>query len=148
MSTFKALVGDNATLLQPVIALNIWTFAMEGWMYATRLPALSKYNVNTNPDKIQQEMQTKIPPHIKWKADNYNHLLEQPTQYYAVTLTLALLGTRDKTTVRLAWAYVALRVLHSLVQATVNKIPVRFGIFASSSAVLAVLTAKAATLVF
>lgn len=121
---------------------------MEAWMYATRLPAISKYKINSAPDKIEDEMKTKIPPQIRWKADNYNHLMEQPTQFYAVALTLALMGANDSTTVGLAWGYVGIRVAHSLVQATVNKILVRFSMFATSSVVLAVMTFRAATLIF
>lgn len=149
MSTLKVLAGDSAALLKPVIALNVWTLVMETWMYATRLPACTKYGVNLDsPDKVMKEMDEKLPPSVKWKADNYNHLLEQPTQYYAVALTLALLGANDKMTVNLAWGYVGIRVVHSLVQVTVNKILVRFSLFASSSAVLAALTAKAAMMLY
>jgi len=148
MSTFSALTGDSAVLLRPVVALNVWTLVMEGWMYATRLPAMSKYNVDTNPSKIKKDMETKLPPSIAWVADNYNHLMEQPTQYYAVVLTLALLGANDKTNVRLAWTYVGIRMVHSLVQSTINKVMLRFGLFSSSSAVLAVLTARTAALLF
>ena len=88
-------------------------------------------------------MKTKIPGYIQWKADNYNHLLEQPVQFYALTLTLALIHTHLQTKsdllsidTKLAWGYVLLRILHSLVQCTTNTILVRFSIFASSSLVL------------
>lgn len=60
--------------------------------YATRLPAISKYNVSTSPDLVSHDMATKIPPQIRWKADNYNHLHEQPTVFYAVALGLAVIG--------------------------------------------------------
>ena len=65
---------------------------MEIWMYATRIPAISKYKIDAAPDKIAHEMETKIPPQIKWKADNYNHLMEQPTQFYAVGMSFAFLS--------------------------------------------------------
>ena len=81
---------------------------------------------------------------VLWKADNYNHLLEQPTLFYAVTLTLTVLGAADGTSVTLAWAYVGLRVVHSLVQATVNIILLRFAVFALASVVLAGLAIRAA----
>lgn len=71
MSTLKALAGDSAALLKPVVALCSWTLAMEAWLYATRIPAMSKYKINTNPDKIVKEFEEKIPPSVKWKADNY-----------------------------------------------------------------------------
>jgi hypothetical protein len=141
--------GISTGLLAPVIALNIWTFSMEAWMYATRIPAISKYNVNVSSDATKEEFNSKIPAPIRWKADNYNHLHEQPTQFYAVALTLAFLGAgqggiADDWDVRLAWAYVGLRVTHSLVQAVSNPIMTRFKIFVTSSFVLVGMTARAA----
>ncbi|TKA67790.1 hypothetical protein B0A49_06505 [Cryomyces minteri] len=140
----------DRSLLAPVVALNIWTFVMEGWMYATRLPAVSKYNLKVDPNATSAQFNAQIPPHIRWKADNYNHLLEQPTQFYAVMAVLALLGRGNAMALerKLAWGYVGLRVVHSLVQAIGNKIMVRFSVFVGSSAVLAGLTARAAMLVF
>jgi len=85
-----------------------------------------------------------LPPRVRWKADNYNHLMEQPTLFYATALVLALLGRGDGPTLWLAWAYVALRVLHSLIQALFNVIPLRFAVFMLASGVLVVLAVRAA----
>jgi hypothetical protein len=84
----------------------------------------------------------------RWKVDNYNHLLEQPTLFYAVTLSLVILGASDAINTSLAWSYVALRIAHSLVQATTNVILIRFSIFVVSSIVLLALTLRAAMLVY
>lgn len=89
-----------------------------------------------------------LPATVRWKADNYNHLMEQPTVFYAVALSLALLGQGSGTNATLAWAYVGLRVVHSFVQTLVNKIEVRFGMFVLSSLVLIALTVNAARAVF
>lgn len=137
----------NGTLA-PVIALNLWTLIMEGWMYATRLPAIRQLNIPMSPDATPNEFGAKFPPSVRWKADNYNHLHEQPTAFYAVALSLAHIGADDKVSVGLAWTYVGLRVIHSLVQSLSNRIPLRFSVFATSSCVLAALTIKAATLIF
>ena len=69
---------------------------------------------------------------VNWKAHNYAHLHEQPTIFYAAVLILVLAGygTAD---VVLAWAYVGLRVLHSIWQAAVNRQPVRVVLFLLSS---------------
>ena len=112
-------------------------------MYALRLPALSKYKVDVNPNMTVASMNSKIPRSLQWPADNYNHLNEQPTQFYAVALALNQLGVNDGLTVKLAWTYVGLRVVHSLVQALRNNVPVRFQLFAASSLVLLALTGKA-----
>lgn len=135
-------------LLGPVIGLNLWTFAIEILMYKRRIPAIAKYNVTRDPATIKTQLATKLPPFVVWAADNYNHLFEQPTQFYAVALALTLLDVRDKLSVRLAWAYVGLRVAHSLVQVSTNNILVRVSVFGASGLTLLGLTAKAAFEVF
>ena len=89
-----------------------------------------------------------LPANVRWKADNYNHLMEQPTVFYAVALSLAVLGAGGGTNALLAWAYVASRVVHSLLQATINKIEVRFAIFFLSSLILIALTINAVRAAF
>jgi len=84
---------------------------------------------------------------VRWKADNYNHLMEQPTLFYATALTLALLGAGEGTNLALAWTYVGLRIVHSLVQALVNIIILRFTIFMVASVVLLAMSVRAALLV-
>lgn len=87
---------------------------------------------------------THLPPGPRWVADNYNHLHEQPTIFYALMFFAALTGGGDATAVSLAWVYVALRVLHSLVQATVNRVVVRFVVFAAGSLALMAFTVREA----
>jgi hypothetical protein len=137
-------------ILQPVVALMAWTFVMWTWMYATRIPAMNRLKVD--PDSLARDPEAKLdkllPPHVQWKAHNYNHLHEAPTVFYAVAIVLAIVGQGDGLNARLGWAYVALRVVHSLVQATVNKVLVRFVVFAVSSLVLLALVVQAAIAVF
>src|SRR3546814_12496701 len=68
-------------------------------------------------------------PIVNWKSHHYTHLLEQPTLFYAVIVFLHLSGGDVGYTRWIAWAYVVLRIVHSLWQATVNRVPVRFAIF-------------------
>jgi hypothetical protein len=96
-----------------------------------------------DPAAPRGEQMSTLPAEVRWKADNYNHLMEQPTLFYAVALSLALLDRGAGANLALAWAYVALRVAHSLVQATWNKIEVRFGLFFLSSLALLVLVFNA-----
>ncbi|KAG5294523.1 MAPEG superfamily domain-containing protein [Histoplasma ohiense] len=137
-------------VLGPVIALNLWTFAIEGLMFSRRLPAISKHKIPMDSSLPKDQLAAKYPPFARWSADNFNHLMEQPTQFYAVALAIAFLHERkgSKVDVALAWTYVGLRVLHSLVQVSKNNIPVRFMVFATSSLSLLGLTASAARLVF
>lgn len=138
----------RAPILAPVIALVLWTFVMLIWTYATRLPAISRNKVVYDPRLPDAAFHAQLPPEVRWKADNYNHLMEQPTLFYAVAITLALIGGSSELNTALAWVYVVLRIAHSLVQATVNKIMLRFAIFIAATAVLFVLTLQAAVMVF
>lgn len=130
-------------ILAPVVALAAWTHVMWAWMYVTRLPAIRRQGLVLDGRAPRGEQMSQLPPEVRWKADNYNHLMEQPTVFYAVALTHAIVGAGDGAVV-LAWAYVGLRVVHSLVQALVNHIPTRFAVFALSGLVLIALTVDAA----
>src|SRR5204863_7913736 len=132
----------------PVVSLAIWTHVMWAWMYATRIPAIRKARIALDPMVPRGEQMARLPPAVRWKADNYNHLMEQPTVFYAVALSLALLGQGGGTNATLAWVYVGIRVVHSFIQATFNKIEVRFAVFVLSSLLLIALTVNAARAVF
>ncbi|MBY0511611.1 MAG: MAPEG family protein [Rhodospirillaceae bacterium] len=138
----------NSPILAPVVALVLWTFVMWVWLYATRIPVIRKAGQPLSPNATREEFNAMIPASVRWKADNYNHLMEQPTLFYAIALTLALLGAGEGLNAHLAWLYVGIRVVHSLVQATVNIIMLRFSIFMAASLVLLVMTVRAAMIVF
>ncbi len=100
-----------------------------------------------NPEAPRGEQMSELPAHVRWKADNYNHLMEQPTLFYALALSLALLGEGGGINLYLVWAYVIARVVHSLVQSLVNKIELRFLVFLLSNIPLMWLTLNAAKLI-
>lgn len=119
------------------------------WMLATRLPAMKAAGIDmrrlTGTKGADAEA---LPRQAQWKAHNYNHLMEQPTLFYAVCGVIALTGTGDGVNAWIAWAYVALRIAHSIWQATVNKVSLRFVLFLGASLALAALTLHAAMVVF
>lgn len=129
--------------LYPVLALIVWTLVMLLWMYATRIPAMQKAKIDPNdarhPDAGYND---KIPSSVRSVADNYNHLHEQPTIFYALVFFAALTGGSDNIFMYLAWAYVGLRVIHSLVQVMSPKVTQRFLVFMLSSIVLIVMAVK------
>ena len=131
----------NPAMLYPVLALITWTFVMWVWMYATRIPAIQKAQID--PEELSRTGgQLDLPPEVSRVADNYNHLHEQPTIFYALVLAAALLGAVDSLQIMLAWTYVAVRVAHSLLQATKNPIMIRFITFSVGSVVLFVLLVR------
>jgi hypothetical protein len=125
----------HSAILGPVLALAGWSMVMWLWMYAKRLPALLAIPSEQRAKLGQRtsELAREMPAKSQWPADNYNHLMEQPTLFYAVSICLALLGAGSGTVVMLAWAYVGARIVHSLVQATSNVVILRFGLFTLSS---------------
>ncbi len=142
------LVGMG--ILQPVIALTIWTMVVWFWMYATRIPAINKAGVS--PDDLANDpsvtLENTLPPKVQWKSHNFTHLHESPTIFYAVAITLALIGQGDGFNATLGWIYVGLRIVHSLVQAIANKVMVRFAVYVLSSLTLMALILHAAISVF
>lgn len=126
-------------LLGPVIALVGWTLVMLVWMAAKRFPQLKGRAI---PDGARG---TDLPtgPH-NWPGHNYEHLLEQPTIFYAIVLALVAMNDSFAFNLYLAWGYVALRIAHSIWQATVNSVKIRFPLFALSTLCLVGLTLHAA----
>ena len=116
---------------------------MWGWMYVTRIPAIRNARMRLDPNAPRGEQMATLPPVVRWKADNYNHLFEQPTLFYAVALVLFALDAGQGLALTLAWAYVGARVIHSVFQATKNVIEIRFALFMLSSLVLLALTVLA-----
>ena len=137
-------------ILQPVVVLAAWTMVMWAWMYGTRIPAMRALKVD--PDSLARDPDAKLdrllPPQVQWKAHNYNHLHEAPTVFYAVAIVLAIIGQGDGINAWLGWGYVGLRVMHSLIQATVNRVMWRFAVFVLSSLVLIALILHAALALF
>jgi hypothetical protein len=82
----------DVAIVAPVVALAVWTHVMWGWMYAMRIPAIRKSRMVLDPAVPRGEQMARLPAPVRWKADNYNHLMEEPTVFYAVALALAVLG--------------------------------------------------------
>ncbi len=133
----------NTDLLSPVIALVAWSMVMWVWLYVTRIPAIIAANMTLDPNQPNGQQMALLPAKVRWKADNYNHLMEQPTIFYALVISLALLADTTLFTLIMAWAYVILRVIHSLYQALFNRIEIRFGLFMLSNVPLLGLTFQA-----
>ena len=136
-------------ILGPIVALVTWSLVMMAWMYATRFPAMRRKGISLK-GRIGSKpgvLDGVVEDHVQWKAHNYNHLMEQPTLFYALSLTLAVMdrdGGMRGAPLLLAWAYVAFRVAHSLVHATTNVVLIRFYFFLGGSLCLLGLTIFAA----
>lgn len=138
----------QAQLLAPAAVLAAWTLLMLVWTAATRFPAMKRAGIdlkNAARGGRGQNLEGVIDESASWKSHNYSHLVEQPTVFYAVVLILAVVGPHPHD-VLFAWIYVALRIAHSLWQALVNVVAVRFLLFSLATLALVVLTIHAVML--
>jgi len=133
-------------ILAPVVALVAWSIVMLVWTGIARRRAFARMGIgwgNIPRGSRGVNLDGKAPDEAQWPSHNYNHLMEQPTIFYAICLTLALMGFGGGINYWLAWGYVGLRIVHSLVQATVNIVQIRFPLFALASLCLVALTIHA-----
>ena len=136
----------QAQLLAPAATLVLWSLVMLIWTAATRLPPIFKQPGGmgaAKPGGRGQDLEGVLPDQVQWKSHNYTHLMEQPTLFYAVMAILAIVGGTNPGDVAIAWGYVALRIVHSIWQATVNIVSVRFGLFLLSTICLMMLAVHA-----
>ena len=138
---------NYSPILAPVVALVVWSLVMMLWMLATRLPAMRRAGIslsNAPPGSRGSQLDGILPDEAQWKAHNYNHLMEQPTLFYAIAITLALMDMGGGINLWLAWGYVVFRVLHSIVQATINRLTLRTPLWLLASLCLIGLAVHAA----
>ena len=137
---------DYSPLIAPVVALVAWTIIVMLWMFVSRFGEFRKAGItlgNAPQGGRGVDLEGKVDARAQWKSHNYNHLMEQPTIFYAIVLALALMGMNHPINVMLAWGYVGFRIAHSIVQATVNRVAIRFPLFALASLCLIGLTVHA-----
>ena len=137
---------EHIPILAPPAVLVLWSLVMLMWMSVTRFPAFAKAGIKVGeaePGSRYVDVETMMPAKVNWKSHNYTHLMEQPTIFYAAVVILALAGEGSGINVAFAWAYVAIRVVHSIWQATVNIIVVRVTLFTLSTLCLWVLAINA-----
>jgi hypothetical protein len=139
---------DATALLQPVMVVALLTLVITLWVLFTRIPAMVRLRIH--PQKVQDTSKFKdlLPPEINRISNNYNNLFEQPTLFYAVAGVIAILGHVDMIHVYCAWAYAVIRIVHSLVQATVDIVRLRFAIFVLSWITLAIMIVRESITIF
>jgi hypothetical protein len=140
----------HSPIFAPAIVLVLWSLVMLGWLAITRLPAMAKAGIDLTSvvGARGANLEGVVPDKVNWKAHNYAHLMEQPTLFYATVVILGVIGQGDGLNLQLAWAYVVLRIVHSIVQATWNRVAVRFALFSLSTVALLALALHAAMALF
>ena len=137
---------EASAILQPVVALGLWTGVIMIWMFVLRISAAGDMKLQMQDAAHAKDV--KWPSKVAQVSENYAHLFEQPVLFYAAALTIAVMGHGDSVAVNAAWAFVALRVIHSLIQCTFNNVTLRFVVFLASWAPLLVMIIREAMLIF
>ena len=131
-----------SAILFPVFVMGLLTVVIFLLMIATRLPAMTAAGMDPQAGKHTDDLRKTLPSNVISVSDNYNHLFEQPTLFYAVAISIAVLGHVDTLHVQCAWAFTIARIAHSLVQVTVNVVLVRFTLFAVAWTALSVMIVR------
>ena len=120
---------ETTCILQPVLAMVLLHAVVCVWMLATRGSAMTKAGMTLEDGKHTVDMNC-LPDPARQIADNYNHLFEAPTVFYAMVFYIWAMGHADSIHVYCAWGFFGSRVIHSIVQSTINIVKVRFPLFA------------------
>lgn len=139
-------MNEASPLLGPIVTLVAWTLVMLGWLAVRRGLAVKAagIDIGKKPGGRGQNLEGVLPDEANWPAHNYAHLMEQPTLFYAIVFALIVMDMDVAINVWLAWGYVAVRIIHSVFQATVNVVKIRFALFLLSTLCLVGLTVHAA----
>jgi hypothetical protein len=125
---------SQLAILYPVCALAFWTFSVLLIIPFVRVRASLRREVT--PDDFRHGESAAVPAYVRMPNRNYMNLLELPVLFYVVCLLLYVTDGADIWPIRLAWGYVGLRVLHSLIHLSYNAVLHRLAAFASSNFVL------------
>jgi len=135
-------------ILQPVFVVALLTMIMTIWMFFTRVPAMSRLRIHPQKGQDTSKLRELLPSEVNRVSNNYNHLFEQPTLFYAVAISIAVLGYVDNVHVICAWAYASFRIIHSIIQATIDKVYARFIVFILSWVVLSIMIIRTSLSLF
>ena len=127
----------SAEILYPILALAAWTGLVLLLIPMVRFRAGMRREVKVDDFKLGES--SSVPAQVRIPNRNYMNLLEAPMLFYVVCVLLFVTSGVTFIAVVLAWAYVGLRVIHSAIHLTYNRVPHRLVAFAMSNAVLVAL---------
>lgn len=139
----NGLSPDAVSMLHSILAMGVLTMVMAAWMSVKRTSAMKQVGLGLQDAAHTADLRSALPSSARRVADNFNHLFEVPTLFYAVTLAIVVLGDADGLHTICAWMFVLFRVIHSFVQATVNLVPLRALLYGCSWLALAAMIVRA-----
>ncbi len=139
---------NSLLILQPVVALFVLTAIVWIGMYARRLSYMANNSIDPQRVATPELMTELLPATVNNASNNLKNLFELPVVFYALCGFLLLSQRVDAVFLYAAWAYVALRALHSAIHCTINSVQDRFTAYFLSSLVLWFMVGRFATTVF
>jgi hypothetical protein len=125
---------DAHLILWPAIALAALTFVVSLRMYVVRIGEMRRLRIH--PQAVASSAQSAQRFVDTRASDNFRNLFELPVLFYAALGIAFAAGTVDRTLLALAWLFVALRVAHSAIHCSYNRVMHRFSTYAAASVVL------------
>jgi hypothetical protein len=122
-------------MLLPLLAQVLLTFVVWAWLYITRVREMKNKRIDPQALKLRSQLQSQLTDSAA-PANNFMNLLEMPVLFYLAVLLSLVLLVQDQVLVALAWTYVILRVVHSLIHCTYNRVMHRFLVYFSSCLIL------------
>ena len=129
-------------ILYPMFLVIILSGILFMLLAATRVPSIIKYFGKLQAAKHSEDLRPNLPSAARNITDNYNHLFEQPTLFYALVIYIYLMEHVDITHLYLAWLYAVFRIVHSVIQITSNNVSYRALVFLGSGACLIFMISK------
>jgi hypothetical protein len=128
---------SNPAMLYPLFALAAWTLIVLLLIPVARVRSVRLREIGTDDFKYGES--ARVPSHVSVPNRNYMNLLELPMLFYVVGILLYVTGGASYVAMFFAWAYVALRIAHSLIHLTYNQVLHRLAAFTLSNVALVVL---------
>ena len=130
------------SIVHAIFGMGLLTLVMGGWMSVARDIAMRRAGLKLQDAAHTRDLALRLPSSARRVSDNYNHLFEAPTIFYVVALAIIVAGLADPVYAACAWAFLGCRILHSLLQATINRVPLRAAIYGLSWLPLALMIAR------
>ena len=125
---------DTKLIFLPAVAMVALTFAVWCRMYVTRIGQMKRERIH--PQAVATSAQAAARLTDSCAADNFRNLFELPVLFYVALVVAALTQQVNVATIGLAWLFVLLRVVHSAIHCTYNKVMHRFSAYVAGGVAL------------
>ena len=138
----------QTAIFGPFFATLFLTFLVWVYMYIRRIHFITSSKLSPKDLAVPGALAQLSPPSVSNPSDNLKNLFEIPVLFYALVLYLFVTHQVDTVYVTAAWAFVALRALHSAVHCTFNLVLLRFYLYLFGTLAVGFIAVRAALAYF